>query len=237
MEGDRTPEGLRERVRSGIADALERDADLRGARTARLLLAAGALGIFSAIGMIQIISGHPYDHHPGWHIVFFTAIWSGLLVVMLAIVLLGIRTPLLPLARSARVAILGLGIAGICSKLCPDQHFLVWWGSTRAGQALGAIGGITLNSLCFGAVTTLVFGIAATFVALGRRRAPIQPVLPAAMLLVLMFPGIALQSVGTPWLVFSSWLVGTAVGAYGGVWIGLRIRRRLLSEWPLAPAR
>jgi hypothetical protein len=226
VEGHRTPDKLREGVRSRIADALERDAELRGARTARLLLAAGALGIFAAIGMIRIISDHPYGHHPGWHVVFFTAIWSGLLVVMLAIALLGVRTPLLPLARASRVAILGLGIAGICSVLCPDPHFLVWWGKTRAGDALGAIGGVPLSALCFGAVTTVVFSLIAALVALGRREAPIQPMLPAAMLLLLLFPGIALQSVGTSWWVFSSWLVGTGVGAYAGIATAIAMRTR-----------
>jgi hypothetical protein len=230
VKGHRTPDELRERVRSRIADALERDTEFRGARTARLLLAAGALGIFAAFGMIRIISDHPYGHHPGWHIVFFTAVWSGLLVVMLAIALLGVRTPLLPLARAARVAILGLGIAGICSVLCPDPHFLAWWGSTRAGEAIGGIGGVPLSALCFGAVTTIVFSAVATLVALGRRQAaPIRPMLPAAMLLLLLFPGIALQSVGTSWWVFSSWLVGTAAGAYGGVATAIVMRTRLLS--------
>jgi len=225
--GYRTPDKLREGVRSRIADALERDAELRGARTARLLLAAGALGIFAAFGMIRIISDHPYGHHPGWHIVFFAAVWSGLLVVMLAIALLGVRTPLLPLARAARVAILGLGIAGVCSVLCPDPHFLVWWGKTTAGDVLGAIGGIPLNALCFGAVTTVLFSLIAALVALGRREeTPIRPMLPAAMLLLLLFPGIALQSVGTSWWAFSGWLIGTAVGAYAGIATAIAIRTR-----------
>ena len=228
MEGHRTPNELREQVRSRIADGLERDAELRGARTARLLLAAGALGIFAAIGMIRMISDHPYGHHPGWHVVFFTAIWSGLLVVMLATVLLGVRTPLLPLARAARVAILGLGLAGICSVFCPDPHFLVWWDSTRVGGALGAIGGVPLSALCFGAVTTTVFSAVATFVALGRRQPPIRPLLPAAMMVLLLFPGIALQSVGTPWWVFSGWLVGTAAGAYAGIATAIATRSRML---------
>ena len=229
MADHRTPEELRERVRSRIADVLERDTEFRGARTARLLLAAGTLGIFAAFGMTRIISDHPYEHHPGWHIVFFTAVWSGLLVVMLALALLGVRTPGLPLARAARVAILGLGIAGICSLLCPDRHFLVWWGSTTAGEALGAIGGVPLSALCFGAVTTVIFSAVATAVALGPRRFPIQPTLPAAMLLLLLFPGIALQSFGTSWWVFSSWLVGTAAGAYAGIAAAIAMRGRLLS--------
>ena len=38
-----------------------------------------------------------------------------------------------------------------------------------------------------------------------------------------------LQSVGTSWSVFSGWLLGTAVGAYGGVAIGVRMRTRFVS--------
>jgi len=148
---------------------------------------------------------------------------------MLAFVLLGVRTPLLPLARAARVAILGLGIAGICSMLCPDPHFLVWWGSTRAGEALDAIGGVPLSALCFGVVTTIVFSAVATLTALGRRQAAIRPMLPAAMLLLLLVPGIALQSVGTSWFVLSNWLVGAAAGAYAGIAAANAMRSRWLT--------
>jgi len=225
---DPTPSELREGVRAGIVDALDRDADLRGGRTARLLAAAGALGAFGAIGMVRMLSGHPYDHHPTWHLVVFTALWSGLLVVALAIAFLQIRTPSLPFARAARVGLLGLGIAGICSAFCPDQHFLVWWSATRAGRALDAVAWLPLNALCFGGVTSLVFGSAAALVALGRGRAgPIRPLLPAAMLFVLLTPGVALQSVGSSWIVFASWLLGTSLGAYAGVALGIAARARL----------
>ncbi len=230
MGSERTPVELREGVRSAIVAALDRDTDLRGGRTARLLVAAGALGIFGAVGMIRMLSGHPYAHHPPWHIIVFTALWSGLLVVTLALAFLRVRTPSLPLARAACVGILGLGLAGICSALCPDEHFLSWWSSTPAGSALSAIGGLPLSALCFGAVTSLVFGAAAALVVLGsQRQAPIRPLLPAAILLLLLSPGIALQSFGTTWFAFSSWLLGTAAGAYSGVAIGVALRARLVS--------
>jgi len=149
-------------------------------------------------------------------------------VVTLAMAWLGARTPLLPMARSARVAILALGIAGICSVFCPDRHFLGWWDATPSGRALSAIGGLPLSALCFGAVTTFVFGAVATFVVVGRHRTPMRPLLPAAMLVLLLLPGVALQSVGTSWSAFASWLLGTAAGAYGGVAVGVRVRTRLL---------
>jgi hypothetical protein len=224
-----TPPDLREGVRSGIIGAIDRDAELRGARTARLLVTAGALGIFGAIGVVRMLSGHPYGHHPAWHVVVFTALWSGLLVVTFAMALLRVRTPSMPLARAACVGLLGLGFAGICSAFCPDQHFLDWWSSTPAGSTLNAIGGLPLSALCFGGMTTLVFGAASALIAMRSRRThPIRPLLPAALLLLLLLPGVALQSFGASWLVFASWLVGTAAGAYAGVAIGIGVRNRLV---------
>jgi hypothetical protein len=42
--------------------------------------------------------------------------------------------------------------------------------------------------------------------------------------LLLLSPGVALQSFDTSWTVFGSWLLGTAVGAYAGVATGIRAR-------------
>jgi len=44
------------------------------------------------------------------------------------------------------------------------------------------------------------------------------------MLLLLLSPGVALQSFDTSWAVFWSWLLGTAAGAYAGVATGIRMR-------------
>ena len=228
MGSERTPPELREGVRSGIIAALERDSELRGGRTASLLIAAGALGVFGAIGITLMLSGHPFGHHPPWHVMVFAAVWSGLLVVSLAFAFLQVRTPSLPLARSACVGILGLGLAGACSAACPDQHLLHWWAATAAGSRLSAMGGLALAALCFGLVTTLFVGAAAAFFGLGgRQRGAIRPLLPAAVLVLLLLPGVALQSFGTSWIVFGSWLLGTAAGAYGGVATGIRAHARL----------
>lgn len=179
--------------------------------------------------MIRMLSGHPYGHHPSSHVVVFSAVWSGLLVVALALMFLRVRTPSLPLGRAAGVGILGLGIAGLCSSLCPDQHFLNWWVSTRAGGELRAVGGLPLSALCFGVVTTLVFGAVAAVAGLGgQSRGAIRPVLPAVMLLLLLAPGVALQAVGTPSGVFLAWLAGTAAGAYAGVTLGIATREQLV---------
>lgn len=228
MESHEARGEVREGVRAAILCALERDAELRGGRTARLLLAAGALGIFGAVGMIRLLSGHPYGHHPSAHVVVFSALWSGLLVVALALAFLQVRTPSLPLARAACVGVLGLGLAGLCSGSCPDQHFLEWWVSTRAGANLRAWGGLPISALCFGGVTTVVFGAAAAIAAVGgRARGPIRPLLPAAMLLALLAPGVALQAFGNPLSVALAWFAGTGGGAYAGVALGIAARARL----------
>jgi hypothetical protein len=183
------------------------------------------ISVLGAVGVTLLLSGHPYDHHPSWHAVVFGAVWTGLLVVCLSFALLEVRTPSLPLARSALIAMLGLALAGICGALCPERHFLDWWSGTALGGGLRDTAGLPLGALCFGLVTTLVFGAGAALLARSsRHESPLGPLLPAAMLLGLLTPGIALQSVGTSWTVFGSWLLGTAAGAYVGVASGIRLR-------------
>jgi hypothetical protein len=228
MVKERTPPELRESTRSGILASLEHDVELRGGRTARLLAAAGAIGVAGAVGLTLLLSGHPFGHHPPWHVLVFTAVWVGLLVVSLALVFLQVRTPSLPLARAAAVGILGLGLAGVCGAACPDPHFLSWWSSTAAGRSLAGAGGLALSALCFGLVTSFSISAAAAFLALGgERRSPVRPLLPAAMLLLLLAPGIALQSTGTSLGAFASWLLASAGGSYAGVASGIRLRSLL----------
>jgi len=228
VQDNQTPRELQEGVRSGILASLQRDIDLRGGRTARLLASAGLIGVVGAAGATLLISGHPFGHHAPWHVAVFASVWAGLLVVSLSIAFLQVRTPSLPLAHAACVGILGLGLAGICGAACPDQHFLHWWSATGAGTTLTSTGGLGLSALCFGGVTTLFIAAVAAFVALGGRgRSPVRPLLPAAMLLLLLSPGVALQSVDTSWGVFLGWLLGTGAGSYLGVAGGIRLRSLL----------
>ena len=95
----------------------------------------------------------------------------------------------------------------------------------RGGRRPRGRGGLALSALCFGAVTTLVIGALAAFVVLDERvRPPARPLLPAALLLLLLAPGVALQSVDTSWSVFLGWLLGTSGGVYAGVASGIRLR-------------
>jgi hypothetical protein len=223
IESEGAAQDLREGVRSGILAAVRRDVELRGGRTARLLGAAGVLGAFGAVGATLLVMGHPYGHHPAWHVAVFTAAWSALLIVSLALAFLEVRTPDLPIARSACVGLLGLGVAGLCGALCPNPHFLTWWFATSAGARLAADYGGPVSVVCFGFVTSLAFGAVAAFAALrDARRGPIKPLLPAVALLILLAPGLALQSFGTSWAVFAGWILGAATGSYTGVVAGVR---------------
>lgn len=224
---ERTSREVREGVRSGILDSIERDVEQRGGRTARLLLAAGVIGAIGAIGATLLVYEHPYEHHPHWHVTAVSTVWAGLLFVSFAIALLQVRTPALPLAHSASVGILGLGLAGICGALCPDQQFLRWWSATGVGLVLTETMGLALSAVCFGFVTTLVFGVAAAMVVLGDRARATRPPVPAAFLVMLLAPGVLLQSFDTSPGIFVGWLLGTAAGAYAGVAGGILARGRL----------
>ncbi len=222
-----TPRELREGVRLGIVESLRHDVDQRGGRTARLLVSAGLIGVAGAVGAVSMISGHPFGHHPPWHVTIFASVWAGLLVVSLSIVFLQVRTPSLPLAHAARVGILGLGLAGLCSVACPDPHFLHWWSATTVGTELIRLGGPGLSALCFGAVTALFLGVVAALLVLGGPGGTgIRPLLPAAMLALLLSPGVALQSVDAPWGVLLLWLLGIGLGSHLGVAGALRLRAR-----------
>jgi len=225
---DEAAHEIREGVRAGILAALHQDAEQRGGRTARLLAAAGALGAFGAIGATLLLAGHSYGHHPSSHVVAFAAVWSGLLVVSLALAFLDVRAVGLPIARSIGVALVGLGVAGVCGAACPDPHFLAWWIETGAGARLAAQLGPALSVACFGVVAVFASGAIAAFVALGRPQAePIRPLFPAVALFTLLAPGLVLQAYGERWSVFSGWLLGAAAGAYLGVALGMRARAAL----------
>lgn len=223
-DDERTPVDLREGVRSGILATIKGDVELRGGRTARLLAAAGVAGVTAAVGVTLLVSTHPFDHHPPWHVAMFSAVWAGLLVVSFAIAFLEVRTPSLPLARATSVGLLGLGLAGVCGAVCPDHHFLHWWSASAAGAPLTQAGGLALSALCFGLCTTLFVGLISALLLLGdRAHAHVPPSLAAATLFVLLIPGVALQSFGTSFAVFGAWLLGTGIGAYFGVAGGARL--------------
>jgi len=226
--GHETPDALREGVREAVLTSLARDLEQRGAPTGRRLFAAGILGVTGALGAVLLLAGHPFGHHPPWHVTVFSTVWAGLLVVALATSFLRVRTPGLALASAAEVAILALALAGLCSLACPDRHFLTWWLASRPGSALEAQVGATAGAICFGLATTIFFAGAATLLVFRRRPQERGAVaLPSAAVALLLAPGVALQAVGQSPSIVVGWLLATAIGAYLGVAAALLARSRL----------
>jgi hypothetical protein len=187
MEDARTPDEIREGVREALLTSLARDYEMIGGRTARRLMVAGVGGTVGAVGMTLLVSGHHLGEHPPQHLSIFSSVWAGLLVVALALGLLGVRTPRLALGQAAIVGVVGLALAAFCSFLCANQHFLVWWGETAIGEWLLGIAGFRASTLCFGLLTSLFFGVVAALMVFPKERArQPKPLLPAAMIVVLL---------------------------------------------------
>lgn len=213
-----TPTGLREGVRDALLASLERDLDQRGGATLRHLLAAGIIGVIGALGATLLVAQHPFGHNAGWHEIVVSTVWAGLLILALTLAFLRIRMPGLGIGQAAQVGVLALGLAGVCGSLCSDQHFLTWWSASPIGSQLFDAVGLPVSAACFGLVATLAFAALSTLaVARPARTERLRSVLPAAMITLLLLPGIALQSVGTSLDVFVFWLAGVALGAYLGV--------------------
>jgi hypothetical protein len=215
-------------VRAGVLHALAQDFELIGARTLHRLLAAGVLGVVGALGITLLVSGHPFGRHPPWHVLIFSTIWAGLLIVSLSLVFLRIRTPSLPIGRSAAVGVLGLGLAGLCSVVCPDRHFLNWWNGTELGAWVMTWGNLPASALCFGLLTASFFGVVSGFLILRERgHGAWAWALPAGFLFLLLEPGVILQSVGTSPGAPVGWTIGSGAGSQVGVACGIVFRASL----------
>jgi hypothetical protein len=231
---DSTPGELREGVREAIASSLLSDLERRGARTGKRLVLSGLLGVSGALAVTWLVAAHPLDHHPHWHLAFYSTVWAGLLVVMLALGLLDVRTPRWPVGTAARVAVLALAIAGVCGWACPDQHFLAWWSSTAPGRSIRmATESPALSATCFGVAATAVVALVATSLATPRR-IPFARGLAAssASIALLLAPGVALQTTDAETSVFGGWLTGVVLGAVAGVAGGIAMRRSLPAGLP-----
>jgi hypothetical protein len=224
----RSPREVREGVRAGILDAIAQDVERRSGRTAGRLALAGLAGVAGAIGAMLLVSTHPFDHHPYWHELVFSAVWTGVLVISFCFVLLEVRTPALPLDRAGAVGLAALGIAGVCSLCCPDPHVMNWWFGSSPGSAIAMRLSAWGSALCFGFASALLFALVPA-VLLIPRSAPAQPARLAAsgFVALLLAPAVILDSVGFPPTLFAAWLTGTLLGSYAGVTCALPLRSLL----------
>lgn len=228
-----TPEALREGVRSALGNAIASDADRRGGRTGVRLVLSGMLGVAGALAVTWLVGAHPMGHHPSWHPEFFSASWAGLLVVVLALGLLDVRTPRWPIAQAARTGVLALVIAGLCAYACPDQHFLRWWDGTRLGGWLTRETGATCSALCLGLLASAGFAFLAALPTLPRRPQIVRwAALTAVIIVLLLAPGVALQTTDTAPALFGAWLGGIALGSVAGVAASIGVCSRAASESP-----
>ena len=231
MDEKRAPVELREGIRRGILASIRKDVELRGGRTARLLVLSGVVGVLGALGVTLMIARHPFGHHPPWHVTVVSTVWAGILVVVSATAFLQVRTPTLALSRAGIIGMLGLGLAGLCGAACPDPHFLTWWSNTAVGSWILETAGPAVDASCFGLIATFFFGTLSTCLApVERERHDGGAMVAAAALVILLLPGVALQSVGTSTWIFAGWLTGTAVGAYAGVACGSLVRSAFSSR-------
>jgi hypothetical protein len=205
MTEGRAREAVREGVRDALLRALSEDFDRIGLRTALRLIAAGSMGVAGAVGTTLAVTVQGSRLHDAWHLAVCGTVWTGLLVVGLSLLLLRIRTPTMAVGRAAAAGVLGLALAAACSALCPEPRFLDWWVTTALGGWARVAGGLAVSALLLGLVTTLLFGSATAFLVLRERRPTAwSPFLPAAILVVLLAPGVALHSVGTSFGVFGA---------------------------------
>jgi hypothetical protein len=175
--------------------------------------------------MLLVVT-HPFDHHPSWHELVFSAVWTGLLVVSFCLMLLRVQTPEVPLGRAAAVGLVGLGLAGLCSLLCPDPHVMSWWLESRAGSAIAAQTSTWGSALCFGFATVFLFALAPATLWLPRS-APAR-LAASGLLTLLLAPAVLLESIGLPLPVFAAWMGASAVGSYAGVSSGVQLKELLM---------
>lgn len=223
----RASEAVREGVRLGIREALARDLDRTSSRTVRKLGIAGALGLASASAAVALFARGSHERMDPMHLALCAAAWSGVLVIAYAFVLLRVGSPRLPVAQASAVALLGLAVAGVMGIACPHPMMLEWWAETPLGALAQDRLGLEASTLCLGLCLAVVSaGVAAFLAGLAGWAAP-GVLLSSALLFVILWPAIAVQSVGSSPTAFLSWTIGLALGSALGVAIARSLWRML----------
>jgi len=220
-----TPGSLREGVRQGILGALREDLDRTSGATTRRLALAGVLGVATAIGAVILFSGGTLASVHGWHLAFCAAVWAGILVECFLVVLLRIEGRRLSIGHATTLALVGFLLAAALGVLCPDPHYIEWWGATRAGGVSTRFAGDPGSAFCFGLCLAGAIALGASLIANFRSTAPRSAWLSAMLLFLLMWPAMILQFSNAAMSVFAAGTLGLSVGIGLGLGAGVGVDR------------
>lgn len=223
----RASKAVREGVRLGIRDALARDVDRTSNRTVRRLALAGALGLSSAAAAVGLFARGSPDRADPMHLALCAAAWSSVLVIAYAFILLRVGSRRFPVAQASAIALLGLLVASLMGVVCPHPLMLDWWIETPAGSFAQSRLGIEVSTLCLGLCLAVIAGGGAfVLAALAGWVAP-GVVLSSALLFIVVWPAVAVQSIGSSWTTLVSWTIGLGLGSLIGVAAAHGLRRAL----------
>ena len=215
---------VREGVRRGIRDTLEGELDRTNARTAGRLLTAGALGLLTAWAALVLFSRGAMGELGALPLALCAAAWSGLLVLAFTMVLLQVGSRRLPLAEAALLALIGFALAAGMGAVCPHPQMMMQWVSAAIGWMGQPASPGAASALCVGLCTALLTGGGAA-ATLGLRGVPFGIHLSSALLFLLIWPAVFVQTLGTDVAIFVAWSFGIAAGGWSGVAIGAMLSR------------
>lgn len=216
-------EAVREGVRLGIRDALAHEVDWTSVRTMRRLAFAGALGLASASAAVALFARGSPDRADPMHLALCAAAWSSVLVIAYAFVLLRVGSRRWPVAQASAVALLGLAVAVLMGIACPHPQMLAWWSGTPLGGLAQSRLGLDASTVCLGLCLAIIAGGVASFLAIVAGWTAPGVLLSSALLFVIVWPAVAVQSLGMSPMTLISWTIGLALGS----WIGVAAARSL----------
>ncbi len=227
----RASEAVREGVRLGIRDALARDVDRTSTRTVRQLALAGGLGLASSGAAVALFARGSPGRADSMHLALCAAAWSSVLVIAYAFILLRVGSRRFPVAQASATALLGLVVASLLGIVCPHPLMLAWWMEPPMGAIAQSWLGLEVNTLCLGLCLAIIAGgVAFVLAAIAGWVAP-GVVLSSALLFAVVWPAVAVQSIGTSPTTLISWTIGLGFGSLIGVaaargsWRALRLVR------------
>lgn len=228
----RASQAVREGVRLGIRDALAHDVDRTSTRTVRQLALAGGLGLSSAAAAVGLFARGSPERADPMHLALCAAVWSSVLVIAYAFILLRVGSRRWPVAQASAIALLGLLVASVMGIVCPHPLMLDWWMETPAGAFAQSRLGLEVSTLCLGLCLAIIAGsVAFVLAAIVGWVAP-GVILSSALLFAVVWPAVAVQSIGTSWTTLVSWTIGLGLGsligvaAARGLWRAFQLARR-----------